>query len=98
MYYSMVHGHKILNGYSGFYPPHYGRLVSALSDLPDAPDLAVQTLSAAGATHVLVHEGAYRGREGVDTTAALRALGATEINRDRSDVLLALPRSEGALR
>jgi hypothetical protein len=92
MYYSIVHGHRILNGYSGFYPPHYGRLVSALSDLPDAPDMALQTLRAAGATHVLVHEGSYLGREGLETTAALRAFGATELSRDRSDVLLTLPR------
>ena len=29
MYYSTVHWRPILNGYSGFFPPHYGRLAFA---------------------------------------------------------------------
>ena len=48
-------------------------------------------LRSAGATHVLVHEGAYLGNEGVETTAALRRLGARELYRDDAEVLLQLP-------
>jgi hypothetical protein len=91
MYYSIVHWRPILNGYSGFYPPHYGRLAFALGEIPRHPDVSLGALAAAGATHVLVHESAYLGSEGAETSAALRQLGATEVYRDGSDVLLALP-------
>ncbi len=59
MYYSTVHRRPILNGYSGFFPPHYGRLAFELGELPRHPDVSLRALQAAGATHVLVHEGAY---------------------------------------
>jgi hypothetical protein len=38
-----------------------------------------------------VHEAAYPDMEGRDTTATLRGLGATELFRDGTDVLLGLP-------
>jgi len=51
----------------------------------------MEMLRALGATHVIVHEGAYLDAEGRDTTAALRRIGATEVFREGTDVLLALP-------
>jgi hypothetical protein len=92
VYYSTVHWRPILNGYSGFFPPHYGQLAFALGELPRHPEVSLRALRAAGATHVLVHEGAYLGNEGAETTGALRTLGAAELYRDGMDVLLALPR------
>jgi hypothetical protein len=91
MYYSTVHWRPILNGYSGFYPPHYGQLAFALGELPRHPDVSITALRAAGATHVLVHEGAYLGNEGSETSDALRRHGATELYRDGTDALLRLP-------
>jgi hypothetical protein len=91
MYYSTVHRRPIINGYSGFFPPHYGRLALALGELPRHPELSLQALRATGATHVLVHEGAYLGSEGAQTSEALRRLGATELYREATDVLLRLP-------
>ena len=91
MYYSTVHWRPILNGYSGFYPPHYGQLAFALGELPRHPELSMKALKAAGATHVLVHEGAYLGNEGAQTSDALRRQGATELYRDGTDALLRLP-------
>jgi hypothetical protein len=91
MYYSTVHWRPILNGYSGFYPPHYGQLTFALSELPRHPELSMKALEAAGATHVLVHEGAYLGNEGAQTSDTLRQQGATELYRDGTDALLRLP-------
>ena len=38
----------------------------------------------------LVHEAAYLDSEGVDTAAALRRVGATEVFREKGDVLLVL--------
>lgn len=91
MYYSIVHWRPILNGYSGFYPPHYGKLAFELGEVPRHPEVSLRALAAAGATHVVVHESAYLGSEGAETSAALRTLGATELYREGTDVLLALP-------
>jgi hypothetical protein len=92
MYYSTVHWKPIVNGYSGFFPPHYGLLTTALSEIPRHADVSLEALRGSGATHAIVHEGAYREGEGEATTAVLREGGAREIFRDGSDVLLRLPR------
>jgi hypothetical protein len=94
MFYSMVHHARLLNGYSGFFPPHYGLLTVALSDVPTHAMVAWDALRASGASHVLVHEAAWLDGRGPRTTAALTTLGATELFRDGSDVLLALPGRE----
>lgn len=92
MYYSLVHHLPILNGYSGFFPVSYGRLTFALSELPRHPELSLDAMREGGATHAIVHEGAFIGPEGTDTSAWLRRLGARELYRDGTDVLLVLPR------
>ena len=91
MYYSTVHWRRLVNGYSGVFPPHYGLLTSALSEMPRHPDLSLDALRTSGATHVIVHEAAYLDSEGIDTSALLRRAGAVEIRRDGSDVLFRLP-------
>ena len=91
-YYSIVHWRRMLNGYSGFTPPHYGKLTSELSEVSRRPEISLQALREAEATHAIVHESAYLGAEGPETSASLRRLGAVELFRDGSDVLLALPR------
>ena len=91
VYYSTVHWRPVLNGYSGFYPPHYGRLALAVSDVPRFTDAALDALRMYGATHVLVHEGAYLDGRGARTSAALLARGASELYREGPDVLLRLP-------
>jgi hypothetical protein len=91
MYYSIERWRPIVNGYSGFFPPHYGRVKVALSEVPRHPDVSMDALRELGVTHVIVHEAAYLDAEGRDTTATLRGRGATELFRDGADVLLALP-------
>jgi|SoiMethySBSTD1v2_1073268.scaffolds.fasta_scaffold33104_5 hypothetical protein len=91
VYYSTVHWRPLLNGYSGFYPPHYGALALALSDVPRFPDEAVRALRVYGATHAIVHEGAFLEQRGAATTQALIARGAREVFRDGAEVLLQLP-------
>ena len=56
------------------------------------PEVSMQTLRASGATHAIVHEGAYLGAEGADASALLRGAGAVELFRDGSDVLFLLRR------
>jgi hypothetical protein len=92
MFYSTIHWRPIVNGYSGFFPPHYERLAAVLSDIPRHPDLSLETLRAIGVTHAIVHEGAYLLGEGVATTAAFTHAGAVELFRDGDDVLILLPR------
>ena len=91
MFYSTVHWHQLVNGYSGVFPPHYGLLTSAFSEIPRHPDLSLDSLRMAGATHVIVHEAAYLDAEGSETSAVLRNAGAAEIFRDGAEVLLRLP-------
>ena len=91
MYYSIAHWRPILNGYSGFFPLHYGRAILSLTEVPRHPDVSMAVLRQLGATHVIVHEAAYLDAEGRDTTAALQSLGATEVFREGPDTLLALP-------
>ena len=92
MFYSTVHWKRLVNGYSGFTPPHYGRLTAVLSEIPRHPDISLAALREMGVTHVLVHEAAYIDGEGVATTAVLRKSSAIELRRDGTDVLLQLSR------
>ena len=91
MFYSTVHWHPIVNGYSGVFPPHYGLLTSAFSEMPRHPAISLDAIRTSGATHAIVHEAAYLDDEGPRTSALLRDAGAVEILRDGSDVLLQLP-------
>ena len=91
MYYSIDRWRPILNGYSGFFPLQYARAVVALNEVPRHVEDSMAMLRQLGATHVIVHEGAYLDAEGRDTTASLRAVGAVEVFRDGTEVMLALP-------
>ena len=55
LYYSTFHWHRLLNGYSGFEPPWYSRLVVASRELPG--DEAVAAFRKAGAQYLVLHEG-----------------------------------------
>jgi hypothetical protein len=91
MFYSTVHHARLVNGYSGFYPPHYGLLALALSDVPSHAMIAWDALRGGGVSHVIVHEAAWLDDRGPRTTATLTQLGAVEIFRDGSDVILRMP-------
>ncbi|HWW88369.1 MAG TPA: hypothetical protein VNZ26_32465, partial [Vicinamibacterales bacterium] len=53
MYYSTFHWQLLLNGYSGFFPPSYGRLQGSLQGFPD--DESMRALEARGARYVVIH-------------------------------------------
>lgn len=91
MFFGLAHRRPVLNGYSGFFPPHYALLKVALSDVGAHPDIALAALSQQGATHVLVHEAAGPAGSGARTTAVLKERGAVEIFRDGADAVLRLP-------
>ena len=50
MFYSIVHHGRLLNGYSGFFPAHYGLLALTLSDVPSHTMSAWDALRSGGAT------------------------------------------------
>jgi hypothetical protein len=86
MYYSAVHWKPLLNGYSGGFPPSHYRRVGVFRHADRHADRAWQTLVDAGVTHVVVHEGAFRGRRGQSTSRALVDRGAkleAAFGRDR---------------
>jgi hypothetical protein len=87
VYYAAAHWRRIANGYSGFFPPHYGRLTLALSDLAHHPDIGWGALQEIGATHVVVHEHVFR-TGGASVTRALVQRGARILFRGGGDVLL----------
>jgi hypothetical protein len=91
VYYSTVHWKKLVNGYSGFFPPHYSRLAAVLHATGREDDIAWRALEAFGVTHVIVHEGAYLDDEGARFSEWLRAHGAAEVSRRDRDVMFELP-------
>lgn len=76
--YSGYHRKPIVNGYSGFYPESYQRVLEPLSNVPTS-DEAWNALISTGATHAIVHEGGYLDRDGREVSAWLRRHGALEI-------------------
>jgi hypothetical protein len=92
VYYSTAHWRRLVNGYSGFFPPHYDRLLAVLPTATRGDEQAWDALERLGVTHVVVHEGAYLDDEGLRFADWLRRHGAVEIFRDGRDALLALPR------
>jgi hypothetical protein len=74
-YFAEHHQHRLINGYSGFYPPPYLRLLDRARAFPD--DRSMNAIRAMGAEYVLVHEQYY------PTRAAFAAVvAALEQRRD----------------
>lgn len=55
MYYSTQHWRRLVNGYSGTFPPSYDERVSFLREPDRDPDRSWASLIASGATHAIVH-------------------------------------------
>ncbi len=92
VYYSTAHWRRLVNGYSGFFPPHYGVTMAIVSAGGRSGEAAWETLRGLGVTHVVVHESAYLDDEGAKFLTWLRQQGAAEVFRDGRDTLLTMPR------
>jgi len=90
VFYAGYHRRPLVNGYSGFFPPSYHRRVPPLRDVPADPEGAAGALRSSGATHVLVHRGAFESSRGDDILAWLRAIGAKPVTIAGTDMLFAL--------
>lgn len=61
LYFSTFHWQSLVNGYSGFFPPSYRRLVRAVQNFPDPPSM--DAIKSHGANYLVVHgERLYGGR------------------------------------
>jgi hypothetical protein len=90
VFYAGEHRRRLVNGYSGFFPRSYTDRVAALHDVTINPKRAADVLLASGATHVLVHEGAYRDGKGREVSDWLVSLGAKEVTSHATDRLYAI--------
>lgn len=92
VYYSAVHKHRLLNGYSGGFPSVYHRHVAVLQRPAARPDQAWRMLRAAGVTHVVVHKNGFLRGEDAAVTEWLEHRGARRLGSFRTDDLYQLPR------
>ncbi len=78
MYFSTFHWHRLINGYSGYYPSSYLELMSHERDFPS--DTAVNYLKARGVDYVTIH-GAFYGSPDLyrETIALVDARGDMQL-------------------
>jgi hypothetical protein len=76
LYFSTFHWHRLLNGFTSFFPPGFEERVRWLNDPVRTPDEAWQALTSAGTTHVVVHTGAWDDEYGRRLDEWLSARGA----------------------
>jgi hypothetical protein len=92
VYYSSVHLHRLVNGYSGGFPKQYLVRSAVLMSPLDRPDRAWQALVSAGVTHVVVHRAAYPDGQRGAVGGWLEGRGAKRIGSFLGDDLYELPR------
>jgi len=90
VYYTTSHGHPIVNGYSGIFPPGYNELRNALEQ-PDG-EHRWNVMSRSGARLAIVHEGAWHRRaDGEAVSRWLEAHGARRLTTFDGDKVFRLP-------
>jgi hypothetical protein len=88
-YFAGVHRRRLLNGYSGVFPPSFLARQRVLARPLLDPQAAAQALG--GATHVVVHRGGWRDDTGMKVGAWLEQAGATIVAEAEGAVLYELP-------
>jgi hypothetical protein len=94
-YWSTRHWRKLVNGYSGYYPPSYETTLARLRSLPDADSLAL--LRERGVRYVVVHLAYFKSTEGTELLTRLlarpdlRSLGTYRDWLDATAVFEVLP-------
>ena len=92
MYFAATHRRRILNGYSGIFPPSFLARQRVLARPLLDPDASAQALS--GATHIVVHGAAWKDNTGTVIGAWLESFGARVIAEAEGAVLYELPLRE----
>lgn len=89
---STFHWKRLVNGYSGHFPREYQALVAALMHIWTDPEAAWRAVVRSGATHVIVHDRAFRAPEGAAYVSWVQAHGGRQVLAGSDgDVLFALP-------
>jgi hypothetical protein len=89
MYFAATHRRRLLNGYSGIFPPSYLARQKVLARPTLDPERAAQALGAA--THVIVHRAAWKDNTGAVVGAWLETIGAKLIAEPDGAALYELP-------
>lgn len=89
-YYAGYHRRPLVNGYSGFFPENYLRRLTFLEQIPFDLDAAAKALLSSGATHVIVHEAAFRDGRGHEISDWLLSIGARAVLSQGTDKLFKL--------
>jgi len=92
VFYSSVHLHRLVNGYSGGFPEDYLARLAVLLHPLEHPEGAWQALQSAGVTHVVVHRAAYPERRDEPVVHWLRRHGGQMVATFGTDELVTLPR------
>ena len=80
VYMSIFHWKRLVNGYSGYYPPSYAARMQRLATFPDPGSLA--QLRADSVRYVVIHVGSYlRGSEAAGIVTTLEREGLTPVAR-----------------
>ena len=90
VFYAGYHRQRLVNGYSGFFPESYHRLIRLFNARREDPGSAWRALLGSGATHVLVHEAAYPPHRRQEISNWLLASGGREVIVDGTDRLFAV--------
>jgi hypothetical protein len=90
MFYSTRHWRRLVNGYSGGGPEWYGLLTESLNDVLTSPDRAWEAVVRSEATHLVVHEGFFKGDFGRRVSDWARTHGARELATFGSDRVFSL--------
>jgi hypothetical protein len=93
-YYSIFHWHKLVNGFSGFFPPGYDALNRAMQDFPSAESLAL--LEEIGVRYVVVHNNLFTvaERTGIKTHISAFANRVRLVAHDPPDDVYQLDSAE----
>jgi len=76
LFFSTFHWHRLVNGFTSFFPPDYEERARWLVNPVRTPDEAYEALTSAGTTHVVVHTGAWDPASAHEIQAWLLAHGA----------------------
>jgi hypothetical protein len=97
VFYASVHQQRLLNGFSGGFPPRYVQTANLLQRPLTRPDEAWGCLLDNGVTIVVVHRSAYPSpAEANAVTGWLRARGATPLTTAREAEVLLVPAVSGS--
>jgi hypothetical protein len=79
MFYSTTHWRRLVNGFSGGFPPSYLQRMQTLRRPLVEPDEAWRAVVKSGATHVVVHDRYFRPPDAVEVGTWLERHGAVAV-------------------